>query len=299
MNHLFIINPAAGKGKGVKYAEAIRNYFKHRNEPYYIEFTKGPGDASRIAKDYVSTDHYRVYSIGGDGTLNEVLNGIVNSSSSLAIIPSGSGNDFFRNLDDVLDESLLTRTIHGTEKFIDIGKVNDRYFINVASAGIDAEVVFNANRFKKLPLFNGMVAYVAGVFYTVFKYKSFNSTVTIDHVNYDKETLLLAVANGKYYGGGMKIAPSANIDNGYLDIYHIDKANPFRILKLFPLLIKGRHESIKEVTYFKSKNVKISSDLGFLLNIDGEISKVREATFGIISHGIKLVVPSKSFSSSI
>lgn len=294
MNHLFIINPAAGKGKGVKYPEVIREYFKHSKEPYYIEFTKGPGDASKIVKKYVSTDNYRVYSIGGDGTSNEVLNGIVNSSSSLAIIPSGSGNDFFRNIDDTLDESLLYRTIHGTEKYIDIGKVNDRYFLNVASAGIDAEVVLNSNRFKRMPLFNGLSAYVAGVFYTVFKYKSFNSTIKIDNVKYYKETLLLAVANGKYYGGGMKIAPSAKIDNGYLDIYHIDKANPYRILLLFPLLIKGRHESIKEVTYYKSKNVKISSEEGFLLNIDGEISKVREATFGIISDGLKLVVPLKS-----
>jgi diacylglycerol kinase family enzyme len=139
-----------------------------------------------------------------------------------------------------------------------------------------------------------MAAYAAGVFFTVFKYKSFNSTINIDDVKYYKETLLLAVANGKYYGGGMKIAPSANITNGYLDIYHIDKANPFRILKLFPLLIKGSHESIKEVTHFKSKKVKISSKEGFLLNIDGEISKVREATFGIISDGLKMVIPTKS-----
>jgi YegS/Rv2252/BmrU family lipid kinase len=294
MKHLFIINPAAGKGKGVQYAEAIREHFKHSQDHYYIEFTKGPGDASGIVKKYVAADNYRVYSIGGDGTLNEVLNGIVRSSSSLAIIPTGSGNDFFRNIDDKPDENLLYRTIHGTEKYIDIGIANDRYFLNVASAGIDAEVVYNSNRFKKLPLFNGLAAYVAGVFYTVFQYKSFSSTINIDNLKSSEETLLLAAANGKFYGGGMKIAPSAEIDNGCLDVYHISKANPLKILLLFPLLIKGRHEAIKEVSYYKSRNIKISSEEGFLLNIDGEISRVKEATFGIIADGLKLVVPSKS-----
>ncbi|GIM28349.1 diacylglycerol kinase [Clostridium polyendosporum] len=293
MNHLFIINPAAGKGKGIKYAEVVREYFRHKEDPYYIEFTKGPGDAERIAREYVTTNNYRVYSIGGDGTLNEVLNGIVNSSSSLAVIPSGTGNDFFRNIDASSDESLLYRTIKGKEKYIDIGKVNGRYFLSVASAGIDAEVVFNSDRFKKLPLFNGMSTYVAGVFYTLFKYKSFKCKISTDKGDYHKETLLLAVANGKYYGGGMKIAPLAELNDGYLDIYHIDKANPFRIIFLFPKLIKGTHESIKEVTYSKSKKVKINSQESFLLNIDGEIFRTTEAAFDIISDGIKLVFPLK------
>ncbi len=291
MNHLFIINPQAGKGKGLKYIELIKKLFKGREDQYFIELTQGPGDATQIVKRYVSAGDYRVYSVGGDGTLNEVLNGMVNSYSSLAVIASGSGNDFYRNMDDEAGESMLCRTINGVEKHVDIGKVNGRYFLNVASAGIDAEVAYNADRFKKLPLFNGMAAYAAGVFYTVFKYKSFDSNVTIGNSCQNKETLLFAVANGKYYGGGMKIAPLADISDGQLDIYHVDKMNPFKIILLFPKLIKGIHGTVREVSYSRSTKVNISSEQDFLLNIDGEISRVREASFEIIPKGLKMVFP--------
>jgi YegS/Rv2252/BmrU family lipid kinase len=291
MRHLFVVNPKAGKGKGLKYVGWIHKYFQGSGDTYHVEFTKGPGDATEIVKRYVGTGDYRVYSIGGDGTLNEVLNGIVNSSSSLSVIAAGSGNDFFRNIDEASGESLLYRTIAGTEKLVDIGKVNGRFFINVASAGIDAEVAYNADRFKSLPLFKGMASYAAGVFYTVFKYKSVSSVVKVGTSSSNKETLLFAVANGKYYGGGMKIAPFADISDGYLDIYHVDRINPFRIMLLFPKLIKGSHGAIKEVSYFRSTAVVISSDREFLLNIDGEISKVSEASFEIVPKGLKLVVP--------
>lgn len=298
MKHLFIINPYAGKGRGVEYVEKIERYFEKNKElgneePYYIEFTKGPGDATEIAQKYVADDRYRVYSIGGDGTLNEVLNGVMDSSSSLAVIPSGSGNDFFRNIGDIADPSLLYRTINGTEKYIDVGRVNGRYFLNVASVGIDAEIVANARKFKKNPLFFGMGSYVAGIFYTVFRYKSFNSAITVNGMDYNRETLLLAVANGKYYGGGMKIAPGANINDGNFDVYHIDRTNPLKVVFFFPKLIKGKHEGIKEVRYFVSKEIKIRSEEGFLLNVDGEIFDSYEATFDIIPNGLKLVVPSK------
>lgn len=291
MKHLFIINPAAGKGKAINYEHSIRNYFKDKPDQYFIERTNYEGHATELVKAYVTKDCYRVYSIGGDGTLNEVLNGLIGYDSALAVIPAGSGNDFFRNIEDNSDESLLLRTIQGTERLIDVCKVNERYFLNVASAGIDAEVVHNADRFKKLPFLNGMSAYVAGVFYTVFKYKSFNSLITINGKQYNKRTLLIAVANGKYYGGGMKIAPKANINDNKFEVYHVDNASPLRIIYLFPRLIKGTHEGIKEVTYYSADMVTISSTKGFTLNIDGEILKAKEATFEILKEKLKLVKP--------
>jgi len=297
MKHLFVINPKAGKGKSVTYAEHIKKHFQHSTEPYHIEFTKSPGDATEIVRKYVEADDYRVYSIGGDGTLNEVLNGMAGSSSSLAVIAAGSGNDFFRYMDETADEtadeSLLYKTINGEEQYVDLGKVNERYFINVASAGIDAEVSYNNIRFKNIPFLTPLATYVAAVFYTVFRYKSIQSVVKFDDRVLNKETLMLAVANGKYYGGGVKIAPSADIADGLLDIYHVDKMNPFRIIMLFPKLIKGEHEKFREVTYSRSTKVNISSREDFMLNIDGEALKAKEAVFEIIPKGIKLVVPLK------
>ena len=98
MKHLFIINPFAGKGKTLKYIEQINNAFKKIKDEYFIEITKYPMHASLIAKEYSSKGDFRIYSVGGDGTLNEVLNGMAESNSSLAIIPGGSGNDFIRSI---------------------------------------------------------------------------------------------------------------------------------------------------------------------------------------------------------
>lgn len=291
MQHLFIINPIAGKGHAKKHEKDIHEYFKDKDTLYYIEFTKYPGHATIITKDYTQKNDLRVYSIGGDGTLNEVLNGLVGSKSSLGVIPAGSGNDFFRSITTDTMKNILKRTIEGTTKRSSLGLVNGRYFLNVASTGIDAEIVHNARRFKKLPILGGQGAYILGIFYTVFNYKSFKSKININGQEHDKSTLLLAVANGKYYGGGMKIAPSANIFTNSFEIYHIDEAKPLRIIKLFPTLIKGKHDSLKEVQNYITNKLSIHSDQSFMLNIDGEIEGVKKAEFSLIEDGIDIIVP--------
>ena len=123
MKHLFIINPMAGKGRTLEYIPEIKKIFKVIKDEYFIQITNRPGHATEIVRSYVKTDIFRVYSIGGDGTLNEVLNGIVGSGSSLAVIPSGSGNDFFRSLcNDNKLSNLLLRTIKGEERLIALDK---------------------------------------------------------------------------------------------------------------------------------------------------------------------------------
>ncbi len=299
MKHLFIINPKSCRGKALKYAEKIKEHFEGTKDIYFIEFTKAPGDASRIAREYVSSDDFRVYSVGGDGTLNEVLNGIVNSSSSLAVIPAGSGNDFFNNIESKIDKTILSRTINGTDKLIDIGTVNGRYFLSVASVGLDAQIVINSNKFRKTPLFHGMASYIAGIFYTVFTYRSFKSKVTIGDLQFDKQTEMMAVANAKYYGGGMMVAPKADFNDGIFEVYHVDKINPLKVVFLFPKIIKGTHESIKQVSYYRANRVSISSDKEFSLNIDGEVDRVKEAIFDIIPNGVRMVFPAKIESNGI
>ncbi len=291
MKHLFIINPVAGKGNASKYIEKIENYFKDKEDTYVIKLTKEQGHATTITKEVVKNDDWRVYSIGGDGTLNEVLNGLAGSNSALGVIPAGSGNDYFRSLDTKNDENLLTRTIEGTIKKCSMGQVNNRYFLNVASAGIDAEVVHNARQFKKLPFLNGQGAYILGIFYTVFKYKSFKSKITFNDQIHHKSTLLIAVANGKYYGGGMKIAPRANIYSKDFELYHIDEAKPLRILKLFPTLIRGGHDTLREVQSYQTNKISLYSKGGFMLNIDGEIERVIRANFSLIPDGVNIIAP--------
>lgn len=304
MKHLFIINPIAGKGKSLDYIPVIEKYFSDNGSDYFIEVTKYPGHATELVREYVSKDNFRVYSVGGDGTLNEVLNGIAGSNSSLAIMPAGSGNDFVKSLENYkkytrggkkLPEPsipFLDSLVHGNEITIDIGKVNGRYFLNISSVGFDAEVVYKSYKIKKLPLITGLTAYILSVLATLASYKNNHLEINIDGKTIKAGTLLVAVANGRYYGGGMQVVPSSRLDDGFLDICLIEYVGRSKIIKFFSRFVKGTHGTIKEVSFHKAKKVSIISKNSIAMNIDGEASMISgKIDFEIIPGGIKVVLP--------
>jgi diacylglycerol kinase (ATP) len=294
MNHLFIINPNAGKGHAPYLKDIIKDCFKDRNEEFIIEVTKAPGDATKIAKKYVNSDNYRVYSVGGDGTLNEVVNGMVNSKSSLATIPTGSGNDFLRTIYNgkkIKLKEMILANIQGEEKLIDLAKINDRYFINISSVGFDADVVNTARKFKKLPLITGSTAYFMSIIVTIFQNKKRILDMEIDDNKLQDRMMLVAAGNGRYYGGGMKALPKADFQDELLDICLIHSMSRLRIFSLFPKYMKGNHDTIKEVTFKKIKKAIIKSEDTFPINADGETLYAKEVLFEIVPKGIKIVVP--------
>lgn len=292
--NIFIINPVAGKGRGLKLIPLINNIFKNNKEDYVIEVTNKPGHAEMLAAYYARMDKCRIYSVGGDGTLNEVMNGMAGTDSELAIIPCGTGNDFIRSIVDKWSlEDILVRTINGSPKTVDFAKVNSRYFINIASVGFDAEVVFNTQKFKNIPGVSGSLAYILGIIYTVFKYSGDNLKVYIDGKKIEKKLLLTTVANGRFYGGGMQPAPQADICDGLLDISLIIPINIFKILAFFPRMIKGTHVSMEEVSLFTGRKVEIECDKDISINADGEIFKGRKVTFELQKGGISVVMPSE------
>ncbi len=293
MKHIFIINPAAGKGKSMGLVPFINECFKDKvNDELVVEVTKYPGHATEIAKAHSGSGECRVYSIGGDGTVNEIVNGIAGTASSLGVIPTGSGNDFIRSLHSETDvRGVIVRTINGVERSIDLAKVNDKYFVNISSIGFDANVVYNANLFKKKPGITGSMAYLLSIIYTVFKHKICRIKVDIDGKKIDLDALLVAVANGKFYGGGIIPAPAAILDDGLLDICLVSEVSRLKILNLFPKYMKGQHGEIKEVSFFKGRKIKIESDEELCLNIDGEIVSAKTIDFEIIEAGIKIIMP--------
>ncbi|WP_032120720.1 diacylglycerol/lipid kinase family protein [Clostridium amazonitimonense] len=293
MKHLFIINPVAGKGKAVGFIQDIKEYFDKRDD-YFLEVTKRQGHAADLVREYVSKDTYRVYSIGGDGTLNEVLNGLVGSNSSLAVIPAGSGNDFIKSIiqdENKNYENILERTIEGEEQLVDLGSINYRYFINISSVGFDAVVTKNARNLKKKPLISGSLAYLLSIFSTIYKFRGIDVDIYIDGVEMKRKAILIAIANGKYYGGGMKVAPNAEISDGNLDICVVNNMNRLRLLRLFPKLIDGTHGEVEEVEFFKGKDILIKGKENFPINIDGEILEDGKVQIQVREQYVKIVKP--------
>lgn len=275
MKHVFIINPMSGKGKALKIVENIKRVCEEENIDYIIHFTEGVGDATKIAKKYRFSQNI-IYSVGGDGTLNEVVNGIVGSKNRLAVIPCGSGNDFYKTLDKIDDELPL----------IDVGKVNGKYFINIVSIGIDAEIADNVSKMKKIKIPTSQI-YNASIVYTFFKYKFKNIEVEIDSNNARRgKCTILTVCNGSVYGGGYKIAPEASLNDGYFDVYFVDKLPKLSIPYLIALLLKGKHESHKKVHKSKATRIKFKCHYDLVCNVDGEIMIDRKFDIKLIKDAI-------------
>ena len=258
MKYVFIINPASGK---TDYDKIKQNIMKTlENENYEIYETKAPKEATEIASRFKNEENTIVYSVGGDGTLNEVVNGIAEGKCKLGIIPTGSGNDFYRTLKEAQTENVR----------LDLGKVNGRYFINIASVGMDAETCNNANKIKsKIKLHS---SYYLALIHTFLTFKSKSLKLKIDKNVYAGDYIIAAICNGKYYGGGFKIAPVASFDDNQFDIYLVSKASKFKLIKILLALLKSEHEKYKEARKYTGKNITITSENNLIVNIYGEIT---------------------------
>ena len=258
MKYVFIINPASGKTDYDKIKENIIKTLE--NEEYEIYETKAPKEATEIASRFKNEENTVVYSVGGDGTLNEVVNGIAEGKCKLGIIPTGSGNDFYRTLKEAQTENVR----------LDLGKVNGRYFINIASVGMDAETCNNANKIKsKIKLHS---SYYLALIHTFLTFKSKSLKLKIDKNVYAGDYIIAAICNGKYYGGGFKIAPVASFDDNQFDIYLVSKAGKLKLIKILLALLKSKHEKYNEVRKYTGKNITITSENNLIVNIDGEIT---------------------------
>lgn len=265
MKEVFIVNPSSGKGKIKHFIEGIsskenREIIVPSNaaETNYYAFLKSNNEEPKV-----------IYAVGGDGTLNSVLNGVVGSKAIMGVIPLGSGNDFARTLKE---EKITAPTK------IDIGQINYEYFLNIASLGFDARVCENALKNRRIV---GHASYIIGLIQEILK------KIEVDQVT-NKEIAMLTLCNGKYYGGGFKIAPKASLTDGFLDKYEIGEVTKFKLLKILLKLLQGKHEEFlnKELIDELSFIAEIPDVLS--VNLDGEIKKFHRFDFKLIKKGITI-----------
>lgn len=270
---IFIFNPASGNGKSIKFIKNLLEQVKKvgKEKEIIIAQTKGKGDATTIANLYSRMyEDSIIYSVGGDGTLNEVVGGI-NPKTKLSIIPSGSGNDFYR----VFNRIEETKTI-------DLGVVNGHKFINIASLGIDAKMADTANRIKNSKF--KMLSYPRAIIEEITKYKPFK--VRID--GNLQECSIFTVCNGKYYGSGFPMNPNYDLNDGLLNMITAGKLTRREIIILLLRILKETHLESSKVMNFKRQRIVIESDETLLCNVDGEIIKDKRFEFGILPNALTL-----------
>lgn len=276
MKYIFIVNPESAKGNAMKIIGNIEKVCKQEHIEYEVCYTLAQGDATRLAQSYKDEENI-IYAVGGDGTLSEVLNGVVGTKNKIGIIPAGSGNDFYRTV----------KELGKTEIESDVGVINGKYFLNIACVGIDAEVANNVPLMKKKNI-KVKNLYTASILYTFthFKFKQihFKSQEKDEKGNFT----ILSICNGRYYGGGYNISPKASLEDNYFDVYYINKLRLPSIINLLLKLKKGKLEQDKRTNHFKTNNITVTSEEPIRFNVDGETIENTKFEIKIIPKAIKI-----------
>lgn len=287
---LFIINPISGGKDKKKIPGYIETHLDKAKFDFRISFTERVEHAFMLSKAAVKEGYNIVVAVGGDGTVNEVAKGIVNTNCVLGIIPYGSGNGLARTLKVPLNTINAIKNINNNHYIkIDSAKLNDRMFFNMAGCGFDAQISNEFASDKK----RGLIGYIKVAFQQIRKYKSEQYQINIDGNIINREAFILSIANSSQYGNDAHIAPHADVKDGILDIVIV---KPFHFIKL-PIMamymFRNKADQSKYVEYFKGKKIHISREKKAPIHLDGEPSmEQKDLNIEILPLSLNVIVPS-------
>jgi diacylglycerol kinase (ATP) len=268
MRVLLIGNPAAGGGRGKKRMELAERHLRAAGCRVDARLSQHPHHADELLRDPPG-DTDRVIACGGDGLVSQVASALAGRDLPMGIVPAGRGNDVARALGVPLSLPLAARAaVDGVETRMDLGEGNGRLFCTAAACGLDAEVSrrSRASAFQ-LP---GPGTYVVELLRALFSFPAFEVRIEHDGGVFEGRALAVAAANTPTYGGGFRIAPDAETDDGLLDLCVVADMPKLRAVRLFPLIFSGRHLDLPEVTMIRSGEAKLSTEPGLALEADGE-----------------------------
>lgn len=294
MRHLFIINPAAGKKGSTARLEALLDRL---SVPHEVAFTEGEGDARNLAREAVEAgEPVRIYACGGDGTLNEVVNGAAGCAhAAVTGVPKGTGNDFLKIFGPGYRELFydLEALAVGPQVPFDLIDCNGHLGIDVACAGVDARVAAGVHRYKDLPFVSGIGAYILSLGENVLKGIARPMTVRMGDLNWvDKRTSLLCVCNGRHYGGGFMPVPEAMPDDGVLDMLLVREVGLFTLARLAGKYAKGLYRQYPELIQdYHGQEVYISAREPVTVVVDGEVMRDTDFTIRLSEKKVNFFYP--------
>jgi len=290
----FIVNPAAGHGRALKTWKRIEPLAASLGE-YGVKVTERPRHGEDLAREAAREGYDRVVALGGDGTVNEVGNGVVGSGAALGTVPGGSSNDWMRTLGIPWSAEEATRiAFQGRVVKSDVGRiVGGRYFINIAGIGFDAEVTRRVNRYGPVfKMIGGKLPSLLAIAATLYRFGGVDVRADIDGKAQDIErVLLIAVGVAKYYGGGMMILPDAIIDDGLFDIIWGHHLTRMQLIKLVGKTYKGGHVGDPKVTITRGRRITVTSAEPVAYHLDGDVAGDLPVTIEIVPGGLDIIVP--------
>lgn len=277
-----IVNPVAGRGRTVKLLPRLKEVVAQTDQRFDFYYTEAPYHAARIT-DRIHREYDAVVAFGGDGTANEVVNGLAGTPTPFGVIPEGSGNDFARTIHVSRDiRKAVDLLVKYDYRLMDLGTIGDRVFLNGVGIGFDGFVNY---RRKNVKFLKGSLSYLYAVFSSLAMWKSIPVNLEIDGRNIGRSLIyLLAIGNGWSVGGGLKLTPNASIHDSLFDICHVRDIPVWKVLLHFAKLKNGTLERVREVTITRGSRIKVSSDSHLPIHFDGEVydPKAREVDIGIV-----------------
>ena len=275
-----IVNPVAGNGRARQTGEQAAAYLRERDVEFVTKLTNHPGHATDLARDAAGRGVDTVIALGGDGTVTETAQGLRHTATALGIAPAGTGNDFIKsvgtpkNWKDALD-FILTHPARP----VNTGVMNDRFFMNVCGAGFDVMVLDYALDAKKR--LSGIWPYLYGVIRAIKTFKPFQMHIEVDeNTVLDGKYMICSIGNGRYryIGGGIPIAPLADVTDGVFDVFVVDAVPRWKIPFYLPSLMMGKLYKHKIAHRYLSPACALASP-GMRLNLDGEILPIEDTRF--------------------
>ena len=269
-----IVNPAAGGGRGARLVRRIAEEFDRAGMIVEVVATPGPAEAARLAAGAVDDGHDTIIAVGGDGTANEVANGMIGSNAALALYPIGSGNDLARSLGYPRGRKRkhVARWLatEATRRPIDVGEANGRLFLNAAGVGIDGDV---AERLARGGGGRSMLTYLGASIRSVATYRPRPMELRLDGETMVGRFLAVIASNGKYFGSGMRPAPRARMDDGVLDVTVAGDVSPLGALVALAKIYVGKHEDGTTIVTRNARELDIEFEHELAIEIDGEVAR--------------------------
>lgn len=286
---LLIANPKAGKNRAAIIAKKAVQFFQENHLSCELVETTMDQNAQKVVERHLTDAHTDLVVIGGDGTVNEAVNGMGTHQTTLSVLSSGTGNDFIKNIDigrtlaQQLDTIRNGRTIE-----IDLGLCNDRKFLNGVGVGFDGQIV--TDMLHKKTWLSGHAAYYYHVLRILASYKERTFDFSLDGIQSRKDMILMTIGNGTTFGGGFKLTPDAVLNDGLLDVCLIGPLSAARRFLNVPSLSNGTHVKLKEIDVVKVQNLEIAENPLLEGHIDGEYLGQPPFSIRVLPNALKVRV---------
>lgn len=300
---MIILNPWAGKGTAGARQPSLEAALRAAQVDYVLYTTHARGGATELAWQAVKHGVESVVAVGGDGTINEVVNGIKGAEAetgrraAFGIVPIGTGSDFIKALDGFEPneiEASVRRIAAGNTRAFDLGRVHvagydPRFFANGLGMGLDAQIAVEAIQITKL---KGIAVYFLAIIRALAKYKASPMTVQYDEKRIRRRLLFATVANGRYQGGGFYLTPTAKLDDGELDLCLVDNLRLDEIIRHIPKVLEGTHTELRQVTMGRARSVTVESAAPIPVAVDGEVIATdgREVQVEVVAGALNVLV---------